>query len=58
MTIMPKPRKASTTHRNVVLKIGTYNRLQRFLVDLVKKRGTPRVSFDEAIAELLDRADT
>jgi hypothetical protein len=57
MRIMAKPKKTNTTHRNVVLKISTYDRLQRFLVDLVKDRGTPRVSFDEAIAELLDRAE-
>jgi hypothetical protein len=55
---MAKPKKTSAKHRNVVLKISTYDRLQRFLVDLVKRRGTPRVSFDEAIAELLDRAGT
>ena len=54
---MAKPKIANATHRNVVLKISTYNRLQRFLIDLVRKRGRPRVSFDEAIAELLHRAD-
>jgi len=54
---MAKPKKADAVHRNVVLKITTYERLQRFLVDLVSKRGTPRVSFDEAITELLDRAE-
>jgi hypothetical protein len=31
--------------------------LQKFLVDLVKERGTPRVSFDEAITALLDRVE-
>jgi hypothetical protein len=54
---MAKPKKADAKHRNVVLKITTYERLQKFLVDLVRKRGTPRVSFDEAITELLDRAE-
>jgi len=54
---MAKLKKTNATHRNVVLKIGTYNRLQKFLVDLVKERGTPRVSFDEAITALLDRVE-
>jgi len=54
---MAKPKRADATRRNVVLKISTYDRLQRFLVDLVRKRGTPRVSFDEAITELLDRVE-
>jgi hypothetical protein len=54
---MAKPRKSYVTARNVVLKIATYNRLQKFLVLLVREKGIPRISFDEAINELLDRAE-
>jgi hypothetical protein len=52
---MAKPRKNDVTARNIVLKIGTYNRLQKFLIQLVREREIPRVSFDDAINELLDR---
>jgi hypothetical protein len=55
---MAKPRKNNVTTRNVVLKIATYNRLQRFVVQLVREKESPRVSFDDAINELLDRAET
>jgi hypothetical protein len=57
MAAMAKPRKNNVTARNVVLKIATYNRLQKFLVQLVREKETPRISFDEAINELLDRAE-
>jgi|GEM_PF-1120462 len=40
--------------RNVVLKMETYERLQRYLLELIQKRKTPRVTFDEAINALLD----
>jgi hypothetical protein len=54
---MGKARGSKPTHRNVVLKISTYDRLEKFLVELVKAKETPRVSFDDAINELLDRAE-
>jgi len=54
---MAKPRKNNVTTRNIVLKIGTYDRLQKFLVQLVREREIPRISFDDAINELLDRAE-
>jgi len=50
---MGKPR-GNVAKRNVVLKIETYNRLEKLLVELVKERGTLRVSFDEAVNMLLD----
>ncbi len=51
---MARHQKSQATSRNIVLKIDTYNRLQRFLVELVKEKGVPRITFDEAINELLD----
>jgi len=52
---LPRKQNKNASRRNVVLKIETYNRLERYLVELVKRKGVPRVSFDEAINELLDR---
>jgi len=52
---LARKQKANMSRRNVVLKIETYNRLEKYLVELVKRKGVPRVSFDEAINELLDR---
>jgi len=52
---LPRKQKENASRRNVVLKIETYTRLEKYLVELVKKKGVPRVSFDEAINELLDR---
>jgi len=54
-TKLARKQKANMSRRNVVLKIETYNRLEKYLVELVKRKGVPRVSFDEAINELLDR---
>ena len=45
---MPKSRK-NVSKRNIVLKIETYNRLERFLLEVMKKKGSPRVTFDEAV---------
>jgi len=53
---MTRRQKGNISRRNVVLKIETYDRLEKYLVELVKRRGVPRITFDEAINELLDRA--
>ncbi|MDF2955706.1 MAG: hypothetical protein OD815_001322 [Candidatus Alkanophagales archaeon MCA70_species_2] len=50
---MPKSRKR-VSKRNIVLKIETYNRLEKFLLEVMKKKGSPRVTFDEAVNFLLD----
>jgi hypothetical protein len=50
---MVRPRK-NVPKRNVTLRIETYERLERFLLELMRKRGTTRVTFDEAINALLD----
>ena len=52
---MGRKQNAKATHRNIVLKIKTYDRLQKFLVELVKEKGVLGISFDQAINELLDR---
>jgi len=50
---MPKPKK-KVSKRNIVLKIETYNRLEKFLLEVMKKKGSPRVTFDEAVNFLLN----
>lgn len=40
--------------RNIVLKIETYKRLEKYKVDLVKEKGNPNITFDDAIASLLE----
>jgi len=53
---LARKQKENASRRNVVLKIQTYNRLEKYLVELVKRKGVPRISFDDAINELLNRA--
>lgn len=50
-----KKQKGNATKRNIVLKIKTYERLEKYLVDLVKEREVPRITFDDAINDLLDK---
>lgn len=52
MTMRDSKRKVSK--RNIVLKIETYGRLEKFLIELMKSKESPRVSFDEAVNTLLD----
>jgi hypothetical protein len=52
---MGRKQNSNVSNRNIVLKIKTYDRLQKFLVELVKEKGVLRISFDQAINELLDR---
>jgi len=50
---MPKSRK-KVSKRNIALKIETYNRLEKFLLEVIKTKGSPWVTFDEAVNFLLD----
>lgn len=47
-------KKKKVARRNVVLKIHTYERLEKYKVELVNKREDPKVTFDDAINSLLD----
>ena len=51
---MIKQRKDSVKYRNVRLSIETYNRLDRYLLELMQKRGDRRVSLDDAIKSLIE----
>lgn len=42
--------------RNVVLKIDTYERLEKFKIKLISEKEDSRLTFDDAINFLLDRA--
>jgi ABC-type proline/glycine betaine transport system ATPase subunit len=50
---MPRVR-GNVEKRNIVLKIVTYNRLEKFLIELMGKRGSSKITFDDAINALLD----
>lgn len=52
MVMRDSRRKVSK--RNIVLKIETYSRLEKFLIELMKSKESQRVSFDEAVNTLLD----
>lgn len=39
--------------RNVVLKIQTYNRLERYKIELIKRKEDPKVTYDDVINDLL-----
>ena len=43
----------TNTKRNVVLKMDTYKQLERYKVDLVKERASPKITYDDAILSLL-----
>ena len=47
-------RESKVKKRNIVLRMETYERLQRYLLELIQKRGNPKITFDEAINALLD----
>jgi len=50
---MPKPRSSHIRRRNIALKIETYERLEKFLLELSRERGK-RLTFDDAVSALLD----
>jgi hypothetical protein len=47
-------RESKVKKRNIVLRMETYERLQQYLLELIQKRGNPKITFDEAINALLD----
>ena len=53
LKVSPKTRKSEVKKRNVVLKIDTYERLEKFLLELARERGE-RLTFDDAIKALLN----
>lgn len=41
--------------RNIMVKIETYDRLEKYKIKLINEKGSPNLSFDEVISFLLDR---
>ncbi len=41
--------------RNVVLKIETYDRLEKYKVKLISEKDDSKLTFDDVINDLLDR---
>jgi hypothetical protein len=41
--------------RNVVLKIETYERLEKYKIKLIGKKGDSRLTFDDVINDLLEK---
>lgn len=42
--------------RNVVLKIETYERLEKYKIKLIGETGDSRLTFDDTINDLIDKA--
>ena len=51
---MVKQRKEDVDYRNVRLSIDTYNKLDKYLLELMQKRRDRHISLDEAINSLLE----
>jgi len=49
-----KQRKQAVEYRNVRLSIQTYQKLDKYLIELIQKRGDRHISLDEAIKSLID----
>ncbi|MCW3983209.1 MAG: hypothetical protein NWE96_04360 [Candidatus Bathyarchaeota archaeon] len=47
-------RRKEVNTRNVVLKIETYNRLDRYKVRLISEKGNSKLTFDDVLNDLLD----
>ena len=47
--ILGKQRKETVEYRNVRLSIDTYDKLDRYVLELMQKRADRRISLDEAI---------
>ncbi len=40
--------------RTIVLRIGTYRRLEEYKIKVINKRKDPQISFDDVVDSLLD----
>ena len=52
--ILAKQRKQGIEYRNVSLSIDTYQKLDKYLLELIEKRGDRHISLDEAIKSLIE----
>jgi len=49
-----KQRKDTVEYHNVRLSIETYTKLDKYLLELIQKRGDRRLSLDDAINSLIE----
>jgi hypothetical protein len=49
-----KQRKQTVEYRNVRLSIETYKKLDKYLLELIQRKGDRHISLDEAIKSLID----
>jgi len=47
-------RKENVPNRNIRLKIETYEKLQKYLLNLMQEKGTPWLTLDDAVNSLLE----
>lgn len=47
--------KKNVTKRNIALKIGTYNRLEKYKIKLMSEKENSRIAFDDVINFLLNQ---
>ncbi len=48
-------KRKTVDNRNVVLKIETYERLEKYKIQLINEKGKSQLSYDEVINSLLDK---
>ncbi|CAN5115734.1 hypothetical protein BH18THE2_BH18THE2_13820 [soil metagenome] len=51
---MAKQRKQTVEYRNVRLSIETYNKLEKYLLELIEEREDRHISLDEAVYSLIE----
>lgn len=50
-------RRKRVTKRNVVLKIETYERLDKYKIKLMNEKEDSKLTYDDAINDLLDKVE-
>ncbi len=56
MEIVPK--RKPVIKRNIVLKINTYERLDKYKIKLINEKDTSQLSYDDVINSLLDKVQS
>jgi hypothetical protein len=51
---MARQRKHTVEYRNVRLSTDTYKKLDKYLLELIQKKGDRHISLDEAIKSLIE----
>lgn len=50
-------RRKKVTKRNIVLKIETYERLDKYKIKLMNEKEDSKLTYDDAINDLLDKVE-